>query len=263
VRTVQDVEQRIGLPFLDALPRLTKDQLTIRGEMKKPWDFVVEKPISRFAETLRNVRSTIQHGWTEESGIALLVTSAMPSEGKSTTAVSLARVMSLSGDRVIIIDCDLRRNSLGELAQRDRGLVELLANDATLEQVIVADATRGLDILPLSSAQFTPEDLFGRPAMIELVARLRQQYDWVVLDGPPVLAVVDATVLAKLVDRVVIVTRWGKTSKYAVETAIGRLGADAAKIVGVLLSMLPSGGKPIGDYSLGAYGKAYDRYYRE
>lgn len=267
-RSVEDVELRLGLQFLGSLPALTSRQIRSAGaKSKAPWDYVLHKPISGFAETLRNARSALLLSRaTEKRGEVLLMTSSVPAEGKSVTAVSLARIMAMSGEKVLIIDCDLRRNMLrGLLTSSERaGLAEVLAGSATFAEAVKPDVVPGLEILPLSGPAFTARDLFGGSRMKSLLDQLRDQYDWILLDGPPALVVADARTLGVLADRVVMALHWGKTSRFATQTAVQRFRTDGANIAGVFLTLVPSTARTsLGGRDPSYYYSAYGRYYQD
>ncbi len=240
VRTVEDVEHDLRVNFIASAPLLTAKVLQSEGRKIAPWDYVVARPMSGFAESMRSARSAIKFAEIDNKRKVVAVTSALPSEGKTVSSVSLARVMAMSGERVILVDCDLRRNALEGLLKEAPtvGLVEVLTGAVTLEQAIVKDTVSGLDVLPLHKAAFTPRDLFGTKAMSDLLDVLRQRYDHVVLDCPPLLAVNDARVLASLADAVLFVARWSKTPRRAIQTALGHLTNDRSRVAGVLLSMV-------------------------
>jgi capsular exopolysaccharide synthesis family protein len=267
LRNGEDVERSLGIPFIAFSPLLTERTLTVDGTHVAPWDYVVAKPMSAYAEALRTARSAIRLSDVDKGHKVVVITSALPNEGKTVASVSLARVMAMSGERVLLIDCDLRRNALeGLLAnQPEAGLVEVLTGASTLAEVIVADKVAGLDILPLHTASFTPRDLFGTRAMRDLLTRLREHYDYIVLDGPPIHAVNDARTLATLGDVVLMVAHWGKTPKQAVRGALAYLEHDKSPVAGVILTMVDMR-SPMAGYAGSGYYSFYNsgryaRYY--
>lgn len=265
-RSVEDVELRLGLPFLGSLPLLSNKQIRV-SDAKAPWDYVIHKPISGFAETLRNARSALHLSRrTDTRGEVLLLTSSMPAEGKSVTAVSLSRVIAMGGEKVLLVDCDLRRNTLGGLLPEGarEGLVEVLTGKAMLAQAIRRDAVENLDILPLSGAAFTARDIFGGAAMKTLLADLRSQYDWIILDGPPALVIADTRTLGALADRVVIAVQWAKTSSFAVQTVAQRFQEDGAVVAGVMLTLVPPKARTsLSPRDPAYYYENYGRYYQD
>jgi Mrp family chromosome partitioning ATPase len=174
--------------------------------------------------------------------------------------------MAMAGEeKVLLIDCDLRRNTLRGLSpvSNQGGLAELLGGKATFDQVVTSDAAQGLDILPLSGPAFTARDLFG-DRMKQLLEALRDQYDWIILDGPPALVVADARTLAALADRVIFAVRWSKTSSFAARTAIERFRTDGDEVAGAFLTLVPPAARTsLGGQDPSYYYKAYGQYYHD
>lgn len=263
VRTVEQVERDLGAPFIASVPMLSKRQLSENG-VRAPWDFLLKKPMSGFGEAFRTIRSALMLPLENRSATAICLTSAIPNEGKTVAAVSLARTMAMAGDRVCLVDCDLRRDIVSSLLPQkpDRGLLQVLRGEARLEEALVADAVPGLDLLPLAQVTFTPRDVFGSDAARALLRELRDRYDYVVLDAPPLMAVADARQLAMLADVTLLVARWKKTSRVAVRAALQRLQSDGADVAGVVLTMVdPDDRNTLNPsdslYYYGEYGKYY------
>ena len=266
VRTVEDVEGELGAPFIASAPLLTAKVLGTGRKAMQPWDFVVVKPMSGYAEAMRTARTALTLADLDHRVKVVAVTSALPNEGKTVTAVSLARVMAMSGDKVIIVDCDLRQNALRTLPAEKptAGLVEVLTGHAPLESVIVHDSVPGLDILPLTQVAYTPRDLFGSDSMSSLLRILRERYDQVILDGPPLLAVADARTLAMQADSVLMVARWSKTPRQAIRAALSRLEQDGSSVAGLILTLVDTKarGALSADDPAYYYG-AYRAYYQD
>ncbi|AQR61196.1 hypothetical protein BZG35_05670 [Brevundimonas sp. LM2] len=265
LRTIDDVESALGVPYLGSLPEIAAKQLVFRGRKSQPWEYVVEKPLSGFAEALRTVRGSLALLDVGRRVQVVTVTSALPNEGKTVTAVSLARVLALSGDSVLLIDCDLRQNALRDLtasANPKVGLVEVLTGEATLDEAIVRDSVERLDLLPLTKVVFTPRDLFNTEVMGKLIESVRARYDMIVIDCPPTLAVADAQALAGIADAVVLAVRWGKTPRDAARAAIGRIEQSGGIIGGVLLTRADLNARSSFSRSDPSfYYKAYKSYY--
>ncbi|MBW4329913.1 polysaccharide biosynthesis tyrosine autokinase [Stakelama sp. CBK3Z-3] len=263
IRTSTDLEREVGAPFLASIPRLTSRQLRIDGERVSPERFAVVRPMSSYVEAFRVVRNSIVlSAQTPPKTIAIL--SALPGEGKSTSSLSLARVMALSGDRTILIDCDLRRGRLGSMVgAADRpGLVEVLTGNGQLADAVVKDPETDLDILPLRDKTFTPVDLFSGEAMHALLADLRERYDFVILDTAPVLAVADSRIVASLCDTSIFIARSESTPPRAARAAADLIRHDGTTIGGSILSMVSLRGGRL-SASDPAYYSAKYRQYRE
>lgn len=264
VRTVNDVENGLGATFIASVPRLSSGQLRIKGKRAAPWDFVLAKPMSAFSESLRTTRTALQMTETETPPKVIAITSALPGDGKTSFSAALARIMALSGDKVVLIDGDLRRNGLASLVGKSpaAGLVELLTGERTLAEVLVTDVAPNLHILPLVQPSFLPQDLFGREAMRNLLNELKRTYDYVVIDTPPLLAVADARTLTSLADAVVLLVKWNDTNKHAVRAALTRLDQDNTVLTGIVLTMASTKAGTVDANDPAYYQSNYSAYYQ-
>lgn len=266
LRTVEEIERDLGVNFITSLPLLSSQALRVDGRRLVAWDYVMARPMSGYAEALRGIRSALILSDHDKRKQVVVVTSALPNEGKTVCSVALARTMAMSGERVLLVDCDLRRNSLESLVSTPpaAGLIEVLTGAAPFASAIVPDAVKGLDILCVYKATFTPRDLFGNPRMIELLTELRQHYDHIVLDAPPLLAVSDARTLATLADAVVMIARWSRTPRNAVRAALDLLERDKAPLLGLALSMVDTRARlSMSGSDPSYYYEHYRRYYQD
>jgi polysaccharide biosynthesis transport protein len=255
--TAEDVEQRLDVSYLGAIPLLAS---VAEGKMGSPIDYVIEKPLSSFAEAFRNLRASVTYSRLGEPVKIVAITSSLPGEGKTTTSVCLARSAAQQGLKVILVDCDLRRRSVNRLfgAEPARGLIEVLAGEATLEEVLTTDQVTGARLLPLAKSSMTPKDVFGSAAMDRLLEELRRTYDLVVLDTAPVLPVADTRVLAPKADVVVFLAHWRKTPQHAIEAAFRLLSGTGAHLAGVALTQVDM--KQQSKYGYGDPGYYYAEY---
>jgi succinoglycan biosynthesis transport protein ExoP len=243
LRTPEDVQGRVGAPCLGAVPFVDRRTRTIDGELLSPEEFILKRPLSAFGEALRSVRAGVFFANPDRKVKVLAVTSALPDEGKTTTAVGLARISALAGSKTVIVDCDLRHRSATHTLglEVEKGLTEVLFRTASLNEVIQRDQGSGADIVPLAQAEFTPRDLFSSEAMKSLIEALRVRYDVVILDTAPVMPISDTRVLAGIADSVLVVCRWGRTPASVVRGAVDRLRQHNAKIAGVVLEGVETG----------------------
>ena len=243
LRTPEDVQGRVGVPCLGVVPFVDRRTRTIDGELLSPEDFILKRPLSAFGEALRTLRAGVFFASPDRKVKVVAVTSALPDEGKTTTAVGLARISALAGSKTVIVDCDLRHRSATHCLGLDveKGLTEVLFRTASLNEVIQRDTGSGCDIVPLAQAEFTPRDLFSSEAMKSLIEALRVRYDVVILDTAPVMPISDTRVLSSIADAVILVGRWGRTPASVVRGAAERLRAHGAKIAGVVLEGVESG----------------------
>lgn len=255
--TAEDVERRLETSYLGAVPHLAS---VADDTQLAPIDYVVEKPLSSFAEAFRNLRTSILYARLGEPVKIVAVTSSLPGEGKTTTSICLGRTSALQGAKTIVVDCDLRRRTVNRVlgSEPDVGLLEVLGGDATLDAAIQVDATTGAHFLPLAKSAFTPKDVFGSAAMDRLLDDLRARYDLVVLDTAPVLPVADTRVLAPKADAVVFLARWRKTPQQAIESAFRLLVGTRSHLAGVALTQMDM--KQQARYGYGDPGYYYAEY---
>jgi capsular exopolysaccharide synthesis family protein len=218
------------------VPLLKRRETTGRS----PERFVLDSPTSPYAEAIRSLHTGLMMTGVERAPKIILVTSALPGEGKTTISLSLARLMASCGKRVVIVDCDLRRCSLSRAfgAQRGAGLSEYLAGDAKLDDVMQQDSLSTTHCVPAGKFANTSPDLFASAAMRRLLETLSAQYDLIVLDCAPVLAVSDARHLCRLADQTVFVVRWQDTRREAAAAALRQMVSAGGRIGGLLLSMV-------------------------
>jgi exopolysaccharide transport family protein len=265
IGTAEDLERELDLAFLGSVPSLASTLDGAPGTLSKsaPTDYVLEKPLSSFAEAFRNLRASVLFSRVGEPVKVIAVTSSLPGEGKTTTSLALGRTMALSGAKTVIVDCDLRHRGLNRVLPEEpkTGLIEVLNGAATLEQALVADAS-GASILPLAKSAYTPKDVFGTSAMRNLVERLKQQFDVVVIDTAPVLPIADTRVLAPLADVVVLLVRWRKSPRKAAESALRLLRSVHAHIAGAALTQVDMKAQARYGYGdPGYYYRSYRKYY--
>jgi len=264
LRTPEDVGARLKTGCLGSLPKLDRKTRMIDGELVSPENFVVKRPLSPFGEALRGLRASVFFSTPDRPVRVLAVTSAVPAEGKTTTACGLARISALAGSRTVLVDCDLRRRSathaLGLYAEQ--GLAEVLLGSAQLKDVIQPDPATGMDVVPLAQAEFTPRDLLGTPAMQKTLDELRARYEVVILDTAPVLPLSDTRVLSPFADAVLVVARWGRTPAAVVREALDLLRNHGANVLGVALDGVDRGlfGKLVYDRPE-YYADVYNTYY--
>ncbi len=265
VSNAEEVQQAFDLPFLGEIPSLSSTlPRRVRGSRRvDPLAYVTEKPLSRFVESFRNLRASILAARLGTPVQVVAITSSMPGEGKTTTAICLARTAAMSGSRVVLVDCDLRKRSINRLLRKDpdAGLVEVLNGTVPLEAALQRDEASGATILPLGRSSFTPKDVLGSPEMVALLERLRKTFDLVVLDTAPVLAVADTRVLCPHADAVVMLTGWRKTSRKAVLSSLQALHASGAFLAGVALTRVDVREQARSGEGASHYYRAYDSYY--
>lgn len=251
LKTPQDVEQRLRLSVLGIIPRLRKQEIPAQA---------LRDLRSAFSEAYRSVRTALQ--FSTDSGVpkVLLVTSAGPSEGKSTTAWSLARNFAQLGKRTLLIDGDLRNPSLHKVAEirGEIGLSNLLSGAASINEAVLDTDDPRLKIVLAGPLPPNPAELLAGSKLISLLTVAAESYDQIVIDGPPVLGLADAPILANASAGTLLVVEAGRTRIQAAQMAVKRLMVARARIIGVVLSKYAAQqhgyGYGYGSYSYYAYG---------
>jgi capsular exopolysaccharide synthesis family protein len=229
-RRPDQIEQMTGAPVLAVVP-----QVRSRTAAQE----VVRTPLSPYSEALRRLSVGVEFSQPLASPKTLLISSAVPGEGKSVTAASLGRQLARNGKRVLLIDCDLRSPRLHQIFRsgNSKGLADLLAGRAvSLEECVRTDGLSGLDFVPAGLWEPQLLHLLVSDRMGELLQAFSAHYDLVILDTSPVLATADAIALSRFVEKTVFVVRWGHTRQDAVLAALKQLVDVQADIAGIVLS---------------------------
>ena len=246
VKTTEDIEEALGLPILTAIAEHKQP-----GNDDEPVDLIVRSnPRSPIAESYRSLRTTIQFAELgDEPCKTLLVTSANPSEGKSITAANLALVLAQGGNRVLLVDADLRRPMQHKLFSLDShpGLTGYVFDmgrkvngsaEAALRDSAILTKQPGLYLLPAGYVSPNPSEVLGSRHMNRAVELARAQFDYIVFDSPPVLAVTDAVVLAAQVDGVILTVHASRTRAPQLTHMKSRLDDVEANCIGVVLNRI-------------------------
>lgn len=231
-RSGEDVRSTLGLPCFALVPQIRRAAL----RQCRVEDYPAEKPLSPFSEQLRALRAALWLG--RENPRVIAITAARPAEGKTTIAVGLGRSAAISGERVIVLDCDVRQPSFGRLMQADGalGIADFLLGHATLKQVVQKDPLTGMDFIPAGSAETNSMAMFMSDAMGKLLEQLRGEYDLVLLDAPPAFAMADARIIARTADATLLCVRWRDTPRSVVRNSLDLLEEMRAKVVGVAIT---------------------------
>jgi polysaccharide biosynthesis transport protein len=199
----------------------------------------VDDPRHGYAESYRSLRSALLFLPAQgQRPKVLLVTSAVPNEGKSTVAANLSRTLALAGSNVVLVDADMRRGILHQLfgMQRTPGLAELLWQTDDLENILQRDSLTNLSFIPRGASLCNPGDYLSGPAFDRILTRLRQQFDYVVIDSSPLFAADDASCLAPKADGTLFVVRRGYSSARVVSEALDLLAQRQARVLGVIFN---------------------------
>jgi succinoglycan biosynthesis transport protein ExoP len=261
-RTSRQLEEGIGLSLLATIPELSEADAQVDGASLSPPDYVLARPLSVYGEAMRGLRTALLVSNVDAPPRVVLFSSSLASEGKTTTVLSLGRSIALSGKRVVVVDADLRRPAVarGLGISPEAGLVEYLAGQVELDDVLLSDEASGMDVLPaLAGAANTP-DLLGSESMRILLEKLKTDYDLVLVDSPPLLVVSDAMVLGRICDKLVFVVRWEQTPRVAVQDAVRRMAQFEIDVAGVVFGRVDM--RRDGDQSYGSsYYAEASKYY--
>ena len=231
-----------------------------------PVSYILEKPMSSFGEAIRGFHASTILSSDEGIPKKILITSAQPNEGKTTLAISLARMLAKSGHNTVIVEGDLRRPAIhGKLnLPKQPGLTDFLSGDATLEEIIQKDEISGASVITSGKDAKNPSDLLGGDNMGELLDDLAENYDFVIVDTPPVMAVSDARILSTLADTTIFAIRWASTRREVVGTALRQLMTSGGYVAGAVLTLVDA--KKHARYGYGDSGYFYapiKKYYAE
>ena len=235
VRTTTEIEQSFGLPVVGFVPLVSRRKSS-GVSYYQPLDRAVNEPLSQLTEAVRSMRVSLQ--LSSASSKVILITSALPGEGKSTAAMLLAASWASSGKKTVLLDCDLRRRSTSEVLRRKHqpGLSEFLSGTAKLTDIITQDPVTKINVIPAGSTRPNVADLLMSQGMLDLIALLRRDFDYLIMDSPPLLPVVDALALATGADKILVVVEWCRTPRASIYEAFRVLGPEAKRVAGVVLN---------------------------
>jgi polysaccharide biosynthesis transport protein len=269
VKSSEEAEQSFGRPVMGLIPllqrkeasgprhkgllrRITDEPLSRLPAMRMninpldgkshctPYDQLlqrlVDEPHSQFSEAVHGIRISLE--LSSANPKVILVTSALPAEGKSTTAMLLAASSASSGKRTVLLDCDLRRQSSSAALQNkhEPGLSELLGGTAQLMDVLIEDAVTKAYLIPAGRLIPNTADLLMSQRMRDLIADLRCEFDYIVMDTAPLLPVVDALALATVSDKILMIVEWGQTPHATISEAFKVLRPEAHRVAGIVLN---------------------------
>ncbi len=263
VRSPEQIQDLFNMSTLGIVPKIVDANAL-------PHEYLLTKPQSSLAEAVNTLRISLSLLNPDAEVKSLLVTSSVPGEGKSTLAVLIARHSACAGQRVVLVDTDLRRPTIEKMfkfKERKLGLTDLLMqHDLSINDVLVDDPETGMKILTGGKSAFiNPVDLFASQRMKSIINDLRERFDLVILDSAPIMAVPDTRILAGLVDKTIFVLNWDSTPKKVVYGALHLLNKDGhSNIAGVVLQKVNL--QQYGRYGYGDsgyyyhYGR-YNQYY--
>lgn len=263
LKTPEDVKDHLGLPFLGMVPDVGVRPSSGNAPRPGASPLILKNPQSAVAESYRVLRTNLIFSSADSTGRALVVSSANPGEGKTTTVANLASSLALNGAKVLAVDADLRRPTMHQHfgIQKTPGLSDLIVGKCQASQAIQATRFKGLQVLPCGYVPPNPAELLGSATMRQVVDALRSHYEWVLIDTPPILAMADTPVLCPLVDGIVLVVGAEVSSRPTIQRAIDQIQSVGGKIIGVVLNKVDLERNSY--YYSQYYGEYYRSYYAE
>jgi len=252
IKSPSDIESFLRMPFLGLIPALTRNVSTTPIE-----NIVENEPKGTIAEAYRAIRTNILFS-SDRKISRIVVTSAGPGEGKTTTAVNLAHVMARAGDRTLLLDGDMRRPRIHKIFGVDSakmGLSSYLVGEARLEDIIFPTQVPMLSILPAGIVPPNPVELLNSPRLAELFERLGAMFDRVIIDTPPVIAVTDPAIMSRMADAVILTVHGGRAHRDVVKRGIETLTNVGGQVMGIILNN-------VNIYRASYYDYYYYSYYR-
>ena len=245
VKQPEDLEKQLGLPVLGIIPMVKGAD----GDRNLVFE-ETQDPRSGFAEAYRSVRTALQFATPEGMPRVLMVTSPSMGEGKSTTALALAINMAQAGNKVLLIDSDLRKASLHKKLNLDNslGLTNYLAGTAKPSQVTQSTEVERLYAISSGPLPPNPAELLGSNKMVSLLNLAAEKFDQVIVDGPPVLGLADAPLLGSITDATVLVVESGSTRRDFARSAVKRLNHTRSRLIGGILTKMDARGHGYGYY---------------
>ena len=257
----EQIERELRLHVMGMLPKLPG--------RAKPHKYAIEKPNSGYMEAVNSLRVSMQLSDPDREHRIIQVTSSVPAEGKSSLVLSLATAMVRSGEKVLVVDGDLRRSSIEKNLGLNRdgpGLTDMVLSESNeLLDFLVHHEGTGIDFMRTGDAGFAnATDIFSSRRMQTIIGLMKRHYDHVLFDTPPVMAVADARVIGRIVDATLFVVRWDKTPKKVARAALALLNKGGIDISGAVLQQVNlkrygrfGYGQSGYYYQYGSYGKYY------
>jgi polysaccharide biosynthesis transport protein len=252
IKSPQELRATLNVPFLGMVPSVPDQHQAL----------ITEGVPANFSESIRSIRTNVLFSSAEEGAHIIVVTSAGPGEGKSVVSSNLAVSLAQAGQRVLLIDADMRRPRVHEIFDlpQEPGLSNLLVGDCKPSEAVRKwKNVPGLCVLAAGMIPPNPAELLGSKRFEEYVSTLGEHFDWVLVDSPPVLAVADAAVVANGASGVVFVVGADQTSRQAAREAIHQLQSAHARVIGAVLNRVDLERNPY--YYAHYYRKEYAKYY--
>jgi capsular exopolysaccharide synthesis family protein len=262
IKSPEQLETFVGLPCLAVVPSIAQRSLKTEAGESVPQALATAKlPNSPIAETFRYLRTSVVYSMAGRVPQVLIVSSSLPSEGKTTVSINLSSAFAQRGARVLVIDGDLKRPSCHKVFGLDRrvGLSAVLTGQASINDAIVPTEIEGMDFMPAGPITPNPADLLDSAMMRETMEKLRSEYDHIIIDSAPLAGMADSYIQASFADGVILVVEQSRTPRDLVRKIRLKLASVNAQVLGAVLNAKRSGRRhrsllngPSYDYNYGA-----------
>jgi capsular exopolysaccharide synthesis family protein len=252
IKTPDDIEERYNLPVLTTISK-------VKDKTKTLYKLVLDEPSSALAESFKSLRASIMLSSSDSPPKTILITSMAPKDGKTTIASNLAMAIAGSGSKVLIIDCDLRRPMLHQVfgLENKKGLSTFIAGTSGIK-IIREGMPENLSLITSGPIPPNPSELMISKRLKDLIRSLKNKFDFIIFDTPPIISVSDTLIISKIVDASLIVIRFGKTTYEMMSHGMKQMAGIEAKVIGTVINAVDE--KKSGYYYY-HYNKEYYQYY--
>jgi len=249
-RTARQMEQQTGLPVYAAVPLVN----LAKANVKDPADLITQDVQSRYTESINILYSHLKWSRDGSAPKTVLVSSPLPKEGKTSTAIALARRAAVLGDKVLLVDGDFRHPlATRKLKLKQHpGIGEVIAGEMQLDEVLQQDEKTGLLFLSSGTTKEDPVAILGSEKFRKMLDALKQSFDLIIFDSSPILAVAEPQILARMMDQSLVLVRWGKTPRQSAIAAIRQLQDFGAPVAGLAMTQVDISQQSY--YGYGEYG---------
>ncbi|MEJ6401963.1 GumC family protein [Yoonia sp. 2307UL14-13] len=254
-RLAAELEQKTGYPVLGQVPAIASRR------RKKVLKYLQDKPNSAAAEAIRNLRTSLLLSNLDNPPKVIMSTSSIPGEGKTTQSIALAQNLAGLGKKILLLEGDIRRRVFSDYFQIEEkpSFLKVLLEDVSLDDAVTHMPEFGIDVLMGEKSTSNAADIFSSDRFVQFLGKLRDRYDYVIIDTPPVLAVTDARIIARAVDAIIYTVKWDSTSHRQVLDGLRSLEQVNVRVSGLVLGQIH--GRGMKRYGYGDSSESYQAYY--